>query len=194
MDVTCGLLCWITVILVLMQVGLKSFVVSVDYRVYMGSSMAVWSLRWLLLYLCSYKLVGSVTSCADDTFELDKVGMNMTVKENYGNPNHFTLCHSCLSYIRGIFRTIYLISRMKWINILSWDFSYKLISSISVVWLLKPHPIYFSVAAMPSRAIVPLFDVAIISDMDRFSTVFSLIIRVTRDTNYSLVQIAHNGY
>ena len=44
-----------------MQVGLKSFVVSVDYRVYMGSSMTVWSLRWLLLYLCSYKLVGSVT-------------------------------------------------------------------------------------------------------------------------------------
>ena len=43
-----------------MQVGLKSFVVSVDYRVYMGSSMTVWSLRWLLSYLCSYKLVGSV--------------------------------------------------------------------------------------------------------------------------------------
>ena len=44
-----------------MQVGLKSFMVSVDYRVYMGSSMMVWSLRWLLLYLCSYKLVGSIT-------------------------------------------------------------------------------------------------------------------------------------
>ena len=28
--------------------------------VYMGSSMTVWSLRWLLSYLCSYKLVGSV--------------------------------------------------------------------------------------------------------------------------------------
>ena len=39
------------------QVGLKSFMVLVDYRVYMGSSMMVWSLRWLLLYLCSYKLV-----------------------------------------------------------------------------------------------------------------------------------------
>ena len=46
-----------------MQVGLKSFVVSVDYRVYMGSSMTVWSLRWLLSYLCSYKLVGSITPC-----------------------------------------------------------------------------------------------------------------------------------
>ena len=44
-----------------MQVGLKSFVVSVDCRVYMDSSMTVWSLRWLLSYLCSYKLVGSVT-------------------------------------------------------------------------------------------------------------------------------------
>ena len=44
-----------------MQVGLKSFVVSVDYRDYMGSSMAVWSHRWLLSYLCSYKLVGSIT-------------------------------------------------------------------------------------------------------------------------------------
>ena len=43
------------------QVGLKSFTVSVDYRVYMDSSMTVWSLRWLLLYLCSYKLVGSIT-------------------------------------------------------------------------------------------------------------------------------------
>ena len=43
-----------------MQVSLKSFVVSVDYRVYMGSSVIVWSLQWLLSYLCSYKLVGSV--------------------------------------------------------------------------------------------------------------------------------------
>ena len=32
---------------------------STDYRVYMGSSMTVRSLRWLPLYLCSYKLVGS---------------------------------------------------------------------------------------------------------------------------------------
>ena len=34
---------------------------SMDYRVYMGSSMIVWSLRWLSLYLCSYKLVSSAT-------------------------------------------------------------------------------------------------------------------------------------
>ena len=32
---------------------------SMDYRVYMGTSMTVRSLRWLPLYLCSYKLVGS---------------------------------------------------------------------------------------------------------------------------------------
>ena len=37
-----------------MQVGLKSFVVLVDYWVYMGSSVTIWSLRWLLSYLCSY--------------------------------------------------------------------------------------------------------------------------------------------
>ena len=61
MDVACGLLCWIMYDLGCMRVGLKSFMVSVDYRVYMGSSMTVWSLRWLLSYLYSYKLVGSVT-------------------------------------------------------------------------------------------------------------------------------------
>ena len=44
-----------------MQVGLKSFEISVDYRVYMGSSSRIWSFRRLFLYLCSYKLVGSVT-------------------------------------------------------------------------------------------------------------------------------------
>ena len=40
---------------------LRSFVTSLDYRAYMGSSMTVWSLRWLLLYLCCYKLDGSIT-------------------------------------------------------------------------------------------------------------------------------------
>ena len=35
---------------------------SMDYRVYMGSSMIVWSLWWLPLYSCSYKLVGSATA------------------------------------------------------------------------------------------------------------------------------------
>jgi hypothetical protein len=43
------------------QVGLKSFVVSIDYRDYMGSSSKIWASRCLFLYLCSYNLVGSVT-------------------------------------------------------------------------------------------------------------------------------------
>jgi hypothetical protein len=43
------------------QVSLKSFVVSIDYRDYMGSSSKIWALRCLFLYLCSYNLVGSVT-------------------------------------------------------------------------------------------------------------------------------------
>jgi hypothetical protein len=42
------------------QVGLKSCVVSIDYRDYMGSSSKIWALRCLFLYLCSYNLVGSV--------------------------------------------------------------------------------------------------------------------------------------
>jgi hypothetical protein len=43
-------------------VGLKSFVVSIDYRDYMGSSSKIWAFRRLFLYLCSYNLVGSVTA------------------------------------------------------------------------------------------------------------------------------------
>jgi hypothetical protein len=62
MVVTCDLLCWITTILACMLVGLKSLVISLDYRSYMGSSVRIWSLRWLFLYLCSYNLDGSVTA------------------------------------------------------------------------------------------------------------------------------------
>jgi hypothetical protein len=62
MDVTCDLLCWITTILACMLVGLKSLVISLDYRSYMGSSVRIWSLRWMFLYLCSYNLDGSVTA------------------------------------------------------------------------------------------------------------------------------------
>jgi hypothetical protein len=51
------------------QSGLKSFVVSIDYRDYMGSSSKIWALRCLFLYLCSYNLVGSVTI----TYELHRV-------------------------------------------------------------------------------------------------------------------------
>ena len=73
MDVTCGLLCWIMYDLGCMRVRLKSFVVSSDYRVYMGSSKMVWSLRWLLLYLCSYKLVSSVTASIGARFNIKHV-------------------------------------------------------------------------------------------------------------------------
>jgi hypothetical protein len=62
MDVTCDLLCWITTILACMLVGMKSLVISLDYRSYMGSSVRIWSLRWLFLYWCSYNLDGSVTT------------------------------------------------------------------------------------------------------------------------------------
>jgi hypothetical protein len=61
MDVTCDLLCWITMILACMLVGLKSLVISLDYQSYMGSSVRIWSLWRLFLYLCSYNLDGSVT-------------------------------------------------------------------------------------------------------------------------------------
>jgi hypothetical protein len=44
-----------------MLVGLKSLVISLDYRSYMGSSARIWSFRWLFLYLCSYNLDGYVT-------------------------------------------------------------------------------------------------------------------------------------
>jgi hypothetical protein len=64
MVVTCDLLCWITTILACMLVCLKSLVISLDYRSYMGSSARIWSLRWLFLYLCSYNLDGSVTFIA----------------------------------------------------------------------------------------------------------------------------------
>jgi hypothetical protein len=62
MDVTCDWLCWITMILACMLVGLKSLMISLDYQNYMGSSVRIWSLRWLFLYLCSYNLDGSVTA------------------------------------------------------------------------------------------------------------------------------------
>jgi hypothetical protein len=64
MVVTCDLLCWITTILACMLIGLKSLVISLDYRSYMGSSARIWSFRWLFFYLCSYNLDGSITVTA----------------------------------------------------------------------------------------------------------------------------------
>ena len=52
--------CWIMYDLgCMVMVNRDSSWYSTDYRVYMGSSMKVRSLRGLPLYLCSYKLVGS---------------------------------------------------------------------------------------------------------------------------------------
>jgi len=44
-----------------MLVESRSFEVSSDYRVYMGSSPLAWLLSWSLIHLKSYKLDGSVT-------------------------------------------------------------------------------------------------------------------------------------
>jgi hypothetical protein len=60
--VTGDVLCWIMYDLGLSLVGLKSFMILVDYRSYMGSAR-IWSLPWMFLYLCSYNLDGSITLC-----------------------------------------------------------------------------------------------------------------------------------
>ena len=59
--VTFAVLCWTITILVCRKVGLKSFVISVDYRDYMSSSLETWLLVRSFLYLNSYNLVGSTT-------------------------------------------------------------------------------------------------------------------------------------
>jgi hypothetical protein len=76
MDVTCDLLCWITMILACMLVGLKSLVSSLDYRSYMGSSVRIWSLWWLFLYLCSYNLDGSVTHSIVEIWLMEFLGLS----------------------------------------------------------------------------------------------------------------------
>ena len=45
-----------------MLVESRSFEVSSDYQVYMGSSPLAWLLSWSLIHLNSYKLDGSVTA------------------------------------------------------------------------------------------------------------------------------------
>ena len=56
--VTCGLYIESCTILVVCWIIWDPSWYSTDYRVYMASSMTARSLRWLPLYLCSYKLVG----------------------------------------------------------------------------------------------------------------------------------------
>jgi hypothetical protein len=45
-----------------MLVESRSFEISSDYRVYMGSSPLAWLPPWSLIHLNSYKLDGSVTA------------------------------------------------------------------------------------------------------------------------------------
>ena len=59
-DVTCDLLCWIVYDLSLYVGWFEILHDFIGLRGLYGSSMIVWSLWWLLLYLCSYKLDGSV--------------------------------------------------------------------------------------------------------------------------------------
>jgi hypothetical protein len=55
------------------QAGLKSFVVSIDYRDYMGSSSKIWAFWRLFLYLCSYNLVGYVTAGTEAEFNIKHI-------------------------------------------------------------------------------------------------------------------------
>jgi len=59
--VTFVVLCWTITILVCCKVGLKSFVILVDYRDYMVSSLETWLLDRSFLHLNSYNLVSYVT-------------------------------------------------------------------------------------------------------------------------------------
>jgi hypothetical protein len=94
MDITCDLLCWITTILACMLVGLKSLVISLDYQSYMGSSMTIWSLRWLFLYLCSYNLCGSVTTGIGARFNIKHVICVFKTKAFVKNLNFKLKCAS----------------------------------------------------------------------------------------------------
>jgi hypothetical protein len=55
------------------RVDLKSLVVSIDYRDYMGSSSKIWAFRRLFLYLCSYNLVGSVIAGTGAEFNIKHI-------------------------------------------------------------------------------------------------------------------------
>jgi hypothetical protein len=55
------------------RAGLKSFVVSIDYQDYMGSSSKIWAFRRLFLYLYSYNLVGSVTAGTGAEFNIKHI-------------------------------------------------------------------------------------------------------------------------
>ena len=79
--VTIDVLCWTITILVRCKVGLKSFVVLVDYRDYMGSSLETWLSARSFLHLNSYKLVSSVTAGIGARFSVKCIVCVLKIKE-----------------------------------------------------------------------------------------------------------------
>ena len=80
--VSCGLYVESCTILVVCWIIRDPAWYSTDYRIYMDSSMTVRSIRWLPLYLCSYKLVSSATAGIGARFNIiDQLGFHSI-------PNH----------------------------------------------------------------------------------------------------------
>ena len=91
-----------------------------DYQVYMGSSMTMRSLRWLPLYLCSYKLVNSATQKAPlpvkdpfygimpcmSAYPLRRINLQVTLREGENTRSKFLTFEiadfeSAYNYIMG---------------------------------------------------------------------------------------------
>jgi hypothetical protein len=68
--VTCDLLYWIMYDRGLYVAWFEILLDFIGLRFYMGSSVIVWLLQWLLLYLCSYKLDGSVIVGIEERFNI----------------------------------------------------------------------------------------------------------------------------
>jgi len=83
--VTIVVLCWTITILVCCDVGLKSFMVSVEYRHYMGSSLETWLHSWSFLHLISYNLVSSVTAVIGATSAIIASFVYLKIKEFLNN-------------------------------------------------------------------------------------------------------------
>jgi len=79
--VTIVVLCWTITILVCCEVGMKSFVVSVDYREYMGLSLEIWLPTPSFLHLTSYDLVGSMTTSIRANSTLNAAFVYLKMKE-----------------------------------------------------------------------------------------------------------------
>ena len=76
---------------------------SMDYRIYMGSSVMVWLPQWLLLYLCSYKLDGSIT---EDRLVawwlLKREGLQSEVQKGFNSVVLLVTWHVWLNRVSGI--------------------------------------------------------------------------------------------